>query len=73
VEGEEKGPSTKPSSEKEEDGGVEGMVVAGEVTSRVESEDERACVSSCAVRAVMDGLRGIEVTELKRESRWGRV
>lgn len=71
MEGEGTGPSTKPSSEKEEEGGVEAMMVVGEATRWAESEDDRACVSSCAVRAVTDGLRGIEVMELKRESRRG--
>ena len=42
----------------------------GEAVDGVKS-DSRPCVSSCAVNCVMDRLRGIEMTELKRESPCG--
>lgn len=46
----------------------------GEAAMRPGSAAEvRACVSSLAVNAVMDEVRGVEVTELKRESRRVRV
>ena len=41
----------------------------GEGPSVEEESDDRAWFSSCVVKAVMETLEGMEVMELKRESR----